>query len=78
MFAVKNCRYLFQGKRVLFNGKRTMNGANAITSAQCWISGKMRVNIQSSYQFGNLSYAIYYFVGNFKRRLFVSHRNTPW
>ncbi|EFB75969.1 hypothetical protein SUBVAR_05749 [Subdoligranulum variabile DSM 15176] len=73
MFAVKNRCYLFQGKCVLFNGKRTINGTNAVVATQCWVSNKLWVTIQSTYQFSNLSHAVYNFICDFKGWLFVVH-----
>lgn len=50
MLAVQNSGDLFQAQRVLLNGKRTIDGADAVATAQIGIAGKMIVSGKSADQ----------------------------
>ena len=76
MLTIQHSSYLLQGKGILLNGQRTMNGSDAVSTAQGWICGKERRCSQTAHQFCDLCYTVDDLVCDFKGRLFDFHANS--
>ena len=78
MLPIQYGRYLLQGKGVLLNGQGTMDGADAIGTAQRRTCRQGREYSQTPHQLGDLRHIVNDLVCDFKGRFLVSHIAPRW